>query len=68
MYVAAALCMWFLRAWKIGQIQQVAAEQEKAPGDVDAVSAPAPESSTHSATPTRAKSRIVKRLLAWKRV
>ncbi|KAI9756249.1 MAG: hypothetical protein M4579_003916 [Chaenotheca gracillima] len=29
MYVAAALCAWFLRAWKIGQIQNLQVENEK---------------------------------------
>lgn len=69
MYVVSAISMWFLRAWKIGEIEQIAAEQGKAPEEVNATPSefqgqtPAPE-------PLRGtvKSSIVKRLLAWKRV
>ena len=39
MYIAAGLCMWFLRVWKIEEIEQVAAEQDKRPEDIDATSA-----------------------------
>lgn len=28
MYVGAALCMWFLRAWKIGQLELLASDGE----------------------------------------
>ncbi|KAL9127288.1 MAG: hypothetical protein Q9217_003803 [Psora testacea] len=35
MYLGAALCMWILRGWKIGQIEAIAAEKEKSPDYID---------------------------------
>ena len=35
MYVAAGLCMWFLRGWKIQQIKQITAEKGKRPNEMD---------------------------------
>jgi hypothetical protein len=29
MYIAAAICMWFLRAWKIGELEMVAITEEE---------------------------------------
>jgi hypothetical protein len=69
MYVVSAISMWFLRAWKIGEIEQIAAEQGKAPEEVNAIPSelqgqtPAPASMRRTV-----KSSIVKRLFAWKRV
>ncbi|KAL8657686.1 MAG: hypothetical protein Q9226_001662 [Calogaya cf. arnoldii] len=34
MYIAAAVCMWFLRAWKIGEIEKIAAANGKSPAEV----------------------------------
>jgi len=69
MYIVAALCMWVLRTWKIGQLEQVVAEQEKSANNTDAVVVePSTDLSPNSTSRTKAKSSIVKRLLAWKRV
>lgn len=38
MYIAASICMFVLRAWKIGEIEELAAEQGKAPEQIDVVS------------------------------
>ncbi|KAI9782849.1 MAG: hypothetical protein M1835_003926 [Candelina submexicana] len=36
MYIGAALCMWFLRAWKIGEQQKAAMKKVEAPpGNID---------------------------------
>ena len=35
MYVAAGLCMWFLRGWKIHQIEQITTEEGKRPMVID---------------------------------
>ncbi|KAL8881897.1 MAG: hypothetical protein Q9198_000997 [Flavoplaca austrocitrina] len=48
MYIAAALSMWFLRAWKIAEIERVAAVEEKSPAEVDVVAA-APDDHTSQA-------------------
>ena len=65
MYVGAAICMFFLRAWKIGQLEELAAELEKTPGEVNVLST---ESAGGSGRPLPARSSIVKRLVAWRRV
>ncbi|KAL8902340.1 MAG: hypothetical protein Q9192_000076 [Flavoplaca navasiana] len=48
MYIVAALSMWFLRAWKIAEIERVAAVEEKSPAEVDVVAA-APDDNTSQA-------------------
>lgn len=59
MYVAAAICMWLLRAWKIAEVDELASHNEKKPpalnlggGHVDC----------------EPKSPLIRRLLLWKRV
>lgn len=69
MYVVSAISMWFLRAWKIGEIEQFAAEQGIAPEEVNAISSELQGETPAPAYMRRtAKSSIVKRLFAWKRV
>ena len=68
MYIAAAVCMWFLRSWKIGQIQQIAAEQGKRPEDIDAASDEPVGERASSFMPKRSKSNVLKRLFVTKRV
>ncbi|KAL8941452.1 MAG: hypothetical protein Q9216_002225 [Gyalolechia sp. 2 TL-2023] len=34
MYIAAALCMWVLRAWKFGQLERIASVEGKSPVEV----------------------------------
>ena len=68
MYVAAAGCMLFLRAWKIGQIEQLAAEKGGSLKDIHAASADPELTRAVSATSQRAKSNMIKRLFLWKKV
>lgn len=35
MYIAAALCMWLLRAWKVGQLERVALVEGKSAADIE---------------------------------
>ena len=35
MYIGAGFCMFLLRAWKIGQLERLAADPNKAPGELD---------------------------------
>ena len=67
MYVAAALCMWAVRAWKVSQIEQYVIEHEKSVSDKVAVPLEAAMDVGPRST-VKAKSSIVKRLLAWQRV
>ncbi|KAL8712268.1 MAG: hypothetical protein Q9220_003419 [cf. Caloplaca sp. 1 TL-2023] len=65
MYIAAALCMWFLRAWKIGQIESDAALEEKPAKEVDTTVIDITHASSHSKF---SKSDVLRRLCARKRV
>ncbi|KAI4263692.1 MAG: hypothetical protein L6R42_001175 [Xanthoria sp. 1 TBL-2021] len=66
MYIAAALCMWFLRAWKIGEIERVAAAKWKSPAEVSVVDIePAVIISQAVGQPS---SSVLRRLFAWKKV
>lgn len=67
MYLAAALCMWVLRAWKIGQIQQLAIE-EKPSEDVDAVSSVSKTEMPPMSGSHMKEFSIVKHLITWKKV
>ncbi|KAI4115037.1 MAG: hypothetical protein LQ345_004293 [Seirophora villosa] len=62
--VAGGVCMWLLRAWKIGQMESVAAEEEKFPAQIGAVVA----DGHHPTRSKGSKSNVIKRLCAWKRV
>ena len=68
MYLAAGLSMWFLRSWKIGQLEQMAAEKGKRAEDIDATSTE-PEHD-HSVSPTGKRSQrgVLKRLFIWVKV
>lgn len=63
MYVAAALCLWFLKVWKLGEIERVAALEHKPLDQVDPANTSAVDVSA-----TRPKSSVVKRLLRWQKV
>ena len=51
MYVAASLCMWFLRAWKISQIEDIALAEAKSVTEVEAVSTK-PDNPRSTSTPS----------------
>ena len=65
MYIAAALCMWFLRAWKIGQIENIASAEGKSPTEVGVMDV---EPSCQRAVSNNSRSSIFRRLWAGKRV
>jgi predicted MFS family arabinose efflux permease len=72
-YVAAALCMWALRAWKIRELEKLArtrAERERGVRNDDAVLGERNELSRHvSATVSVvSKAQAVKGLWSWQRV
>lgn len=68
MYLAAAMCMWGLRVWKIGQIELIAAEQQKRPQDIEAHAAEPLNDQALSVASEHSKSSITKRLFVWKQV
>ncbi len=66
MYVAAALCTCGLRAWKVGQIEQLTIEREKKPKDVVASAAEAFKGQADSSA--LSKSHLMRRMVMWKKV
>lgn len=69
MYIAGATSVWFLRAWKIGEMEQIAAEQEKEPDQVDAVmDEPLRGQLGEASRRLNPKSSLMKRLFALKKV
>ena len=69
MYVGAALCMWFLRAWKIGQLELLATQTEKASESRNPERDQALAGAIWSASRAgRPKSNMVKRMCMWRRV
>lgn len=69
MYIGAASCMWFLRAWKIGQLEKIAVKQKKSLDEVDVLSTePAADPEAHVEIPPVIRSSIATHLIAWKRV
>ena len=59
--------MWFLRAWKIGELQQLAAQKEMSVESIN----PTQSVDAHAGLPDGsrlAKSSIIKRLMVWERV
>lgn len=65
-YIAGAVCLWFVRAWKIGQLEQLAAskenEQNGTNDGLNGVSRRDVDLQQH------AKSNVLKRLVVWKAV
>jgi hypothetical protein len=72
MYIAAALCMWLLRAWKIGELEKTARtkeEREQELRDEDLVPRGRPGISRHqSRSSVRSKVQAAKGLWSWERV
>lgn len=66
MYIAAALCMWFLRAWKIGEIERLAVAKGKPPAEVSAVAIETVDVTSHVVN--QPSSSVLRRLFAWKKV
>ncbi|KAE9974196.1 hypothetical protein BLS_005172 [Venturia inaequalis] len=63
MYIIAALCLWFLKAWKLGEMERVAAVEHRSMDQLDAVNTSAVDISG-----VRTKSSVISRLLRWQKV
>lgn len=61
MYIAAALCMWLLRGWKVGDLETSAAQQEKGVKNADSSDGLKDDSTT-------AGTNFIRRMCTWKRV
>ncbi|MCJ1284779.1 Tubulin beta chain (Beta tubulin) [Xylographa opegraphella] len=67
MYIAAAICMWFLRGWKIGQLQQLAKVKGEGLENTDTIQME-PGDDLPSGRLHYEESNILRRMIAWKRV
>lgn len=69
MYVAASICLWILRAWKIGDLEGIAAtEQGKGPEEGNTILSADPPEMASQFTSEAVKSSLRRRLFQWKRV
>lgn len=73
MYIGAALCMWFLRAWKINELERGAVTKEKREQEIrdnDAGLVESPDLSRHISRTASVKSKVkaARGLWSWQRV
>ena len=68
MYIGAGACMWLLRIWKIEQIEQIAAEQEKTSEDLAPASAEFIDDRVISLSEKRSQGTLLKGVYKWKKV
>lgn len=67
MYIAAAICILFLRGWKIGEVDEFAAETGEKPSDMNAIAIEADETlSMHAKSVGRKK--MLARCWMWRKV
>jgi len=63
MYVGAAVCLWFVRAWKIGELEEEASMKEKTESELTDVNA-----SDGRASLGFKRSPFLKRMIVWQKV
>lgn len=69
MYIGAALCLWFLRAWKVGQLEELAAVAEKRMENTDPAIEPLSEGARRSRSLRGSvRTSFVKRMFRWQKV
>ncbi|KAF2422598.1 MFS general substrate transporter [Tothia fuscella] len=59
MYILAAICLWFLKGWKVGELERAAALEKRAVDQVDLVS-DSPVNKTAHVSP------LLKRMIRWR--
>jgi MFS family permease len=67
MYIASAICLYFVRVWKIGQLEALAAEIGRPGAIIDASEARTLERTITKESMAR-RSGVLKRIVTWKRV
>jgi len=69
MYIGAAVCLWLLRAWKIGQLEELAAAAQKPTESVDPVTGFLSEGAIEPRLAEGgARSGFVRRMMRWHKV
>ncbi|KAL8803570.1 MAG: hypothetical protein Q9200_006151 [Gallowayella weberi] len=66
MYIIASLFLWVLRAWKMGEIERVAAAEGRSPAELELIAVA--QDDDGSKGPGNPKTSILKHLFVWKRV
>ena len=66
--MGAALFMWLLRAWKIGQLEAAAWQKEDENQDISSSDTASPEARTDVTRAPFKKSSLIKRMFMWKKV
>ena len=70
MYIGAALCMWFLRAWKVGELENLVMSKEKREEEIrndDAMPRENPVLLRHMSATTSVKDKA-KGFISWQKV
>jgi len=69
MYLTAFICLWFLKAWKIGEMERLAELEEKPPDSIDPmISNGAVGVLRDEEARVKPRSSFVKRMLIWRKV
>jgi len=68
MYIAGAVCLWFLRAWKIGEVEALAAQEKKNAESIDAAHAHLSENGMQPSISRIPKFNLLKRMCMLRRV
>jgi hypothetical protein len=68
MYIAAAACAWFLRAWKVSELERVKAGKEQRAAEIRNDDAVPRESGLQRHTSRVSTLKAAKRLWSWQRV
>ena len=69
MYLAAFICLWLLKAWKIGEMERLAELEEKPPDSSDPMTSNgAADVLRDEEARVKPRSSFVKRMLIWKKV
>ena len=67
MYIAGAVCLWLLKAWKVGDLERKATIEQRSKGNLD-LSKTRKEEAVDEEEQKRTKSSFLKRLVVWKKV
>ncbi|KAF1840712.1 MFS general substrate transporter [Cucurbitaria berberidis CBS 394.84] len=68
MYIGAAVFLWLVRAWKLGEIEEIAAAIGKSAGEVDLMAGSSPSETPSIAPASFRKSPFVRRMFMWRKV
>jgi hypothetical protein len=69
MYLTAFICLWFLKDWKIGEMERLAQLEEKSSHNIDLMTSNgAVDISRDEEARVKPRSSFIKRMLIWRKV